>query len=872
MAIRLRRAYRDWMEHQAEGSLTTFAAGAKTRDCRRRGEPDTTQRKMPCLGFELLQWFVDEIVSLQSRADSGLLLDKACEYRDRLLNLGALPEELPKISKGWLKRWRKTYGISYRTITCRFKVPRAAAMERIRVMLGNIFRLRALWRLVFGDRPMKWLSMDQKPSWFNNAGLKGTYTRRGAKTVTTKTDHVGIRQRYTICTFVQSWPTGDSIVPPVAVMFKGSSGAGGTIRDDLERPEWMLLQVQEKGSYRLEDVLAVLEWTLPQAHSAADSIILLLDWYSAHIDPRVQELVNRKGHILLLHGGGVTGMEQINDTHFHALVQRRMEELETVELYNQRKDNPSKVARLTRQIIIDIVRQMWLGLPHDRLAATGYSQTGPCLPEEAGAESIYHALRPFWEELMGDQLRRDATEYVENLWREGAITSWSDAQALIEDHTPHSGIHEGLEGAAWDIEESGDEGPGPGDDSSDGDSGDDGPPGGGGASASASSGPAPGGASASSGPAPGGGGDAPKGGSDGGGASGGGGGAGGDKDIAWGGICTESGFTDALGVVAGYAERTHDDDFLRQLKKRQKFSNAKKESDTSKWGAALKTAALSDRDAEAKRRAERAELERRAGLEDLQARKELEGARTKTLEARREALEASRILRQEVADRRAADANRRVDARWLQVDYPCRLAIDLQAWRASLNVEQEAALRRDVAHLARSSRPSRHADVQRLWAPVASFTRAVCTEAGPHGGRITIRSSSEFEWILYKNGWAAGSRNDASWMFLKLIDRIAPQASDLFRHRYTPQVMFDWADGVAELAFVFAMVLLSKWLGAAKFPQGVHFWPPISASSSSSSAPVPVLPSASASSSSSSAPPLPPPPLPPPPLPSPPPR
>ena len=139
-------------------------------------------------------------------------------------------------------------------------------------------------------------------------------------------------------------------------------------------------------------------------------------------------------------------MEQVNDTHLHALVQRRMEELETVEFYNQRRDNPSKVARLTRQNIVDLVRQMWLGLPHDRLSATGYRQTGPCLPNNEGVESIYHALQPFWERLDGDKIRREAEDYVEQLWSDGAIDSWADAQVLIENHAPQKAVDEGLEG------------------------------------------------------------------------------------------------------------------------------------------------------------------------------------------------------------------------------------------------------------------------------------------------------------------------------------------------------------------------------------------------------------------------------------------
>ena len=97
--------------------------------------------------------------------------------------------------------------------------------HRLRTTLGNIFRLRALWRLCFGASvPMRWASYDQKPSWFNNAGLKALYARKGASTVGAREDHHGTRQRYTVMTSVISWHVRDADgPPPCAILFKGDS-------------------------------------------------------------------------------------------------------------------------------------------------------------------------------------------------------------------------------------------------------------------------------------------------------------------------------------------------------------------------------------------------------------------------------------------------------------------------------------------------------------------------------------------------------------------------------------------------------------------------------------------------------------------------
>jgi hypothetical protein len=48
----------------------------------------------------------------------------------------------------------------------------------------------------------------------------------------------------------------------------------------------------------------------------------MLDWFSAHLHEKVQQLVRKKGHILDYHGGGTTPIEQVNDTHIHAALSR----------------------------------------------------------------------------------------------------------------------------------------------------------------------------------------------------------------------------------------------------------------------------------------------------------------------------------------------------------------------------------------------------------------------------------------------------------------------------------------------------------------------------------------------------------------------
>ena len=141
---------------------------------------------------------------------------------------------------------------------------------------------------------MRFLSVDQKPSWFNNAGLTGTFARKGGSQPRVRENFHHTRQRYTILTSVPSWGHGDPNVPPkIAILFKAQPG-GKTIKD-LQKcchlNAWTKVQVQENGSYRSEDVVEALRWMLPQAAHSRDSINVLLDWYAGHLTEEVAALV-----------------------------------------------------------------------------------------------------------------------------------------------------------------------------------------------------------------------------------------------------------------------------------------------------------------------------------------------------------------------------------------------------------------------------------------------------------------------------------------------------------------------------------------------------------------------------------------------------
>ena len=145
--------------------------------------------------------------------------------------------DLPVINKEWLHRWRQIFEVSNRIVTVKYTVSLAKVLDRVGVELGNVFRLRQLWRLCHPGCEMRWVSMDQKPDYFNNCAQLPTYARKGAAQVGVVEDHHAGYSRYSILSFVQSWKPPGCGHPKMAILFKAHSGA--VIRKKLIVPDWI---------------------------------------------------------------------------------------------------------------------------------------------------------------------------------------------------------------------------------------------------------------------------------------------------------------------------------------------------------------------------------------------------------------------------------------------------------------------------------------------------------------------------------------------------------------------------------------------------------------------------------------------------------
>ena len=185
----LLRALQQYAIQKREGCQTRVSLRGYRKGSSFRGSGGANNAtKASGLGFELLQYFVDVVQRLQCRTDSMMLMKQAREMREALAHdvsgrwsESSLPKLVGHAGVQWFRRWRKKYGISKQVIGMKLKVAWRKVKQRVLVLLQNIFRLRHWWTICHPGKTLRWLSLDQKPSWFNNAGQTGTYAKKGGR-------------------------------------------------------------------------------------------------------------------------------------------------------------------------------------------------------------------------------------------------------------------------------------------------------------------------------------------------------------------------------------------------------------------------------------------------------------------------------------------------------------------------------------------------------------------------------------------------------------------------------------------------------------------------------------------------------------------
>ena len=210
----LRRSFQEFVVRTAVGAVTRVALrGNRKRGSYRGSGGRDNSKKCPELGFHLLQYFVDRIQNLYSRTDSMAMLKQARQLREFLVQDGYPEYRLPKLvgnaGSQWFRRWRIDCGINYKISGMELKVSWEKIVRQVKVLFTNMFRIRHFWEYCHPGKPMRWFSLDQKPSWFNNVGHRGTLAKKGGPPPGIKENFNQTRVRYTILTSVRSWGNED---------------------------------------------------------------------------------------------------------------------------------------------------------------------------------------------------------------------------------------------------------------------------------------------------------------------------------------------------------------------------------------------------------------------------------------------------------------------------------------------------------------------------------------------------------------------------------------------------------------------------------------------------------------------------------------
>lgn len=444
---------------------------------RKRGFGAGRPRLQPEVGEELFTWFVDTIENIHGRIPAFLALHQAQlivqnlrQYHQIQIENGHLDpnEELkvPNLDSGWLRSWRRFYGISYRIVNLRFKCPRSLLLKRLAVFWENCLRVRALHALLEPEGRLVVEGFDQKPLWFTAASEEKTLHFRGKKKVNVKENMPMTRARFSAMTRCR-WPTPPEDGKELGILFKaGGKGekCGVKIRPGLKVPHGVLLQFQQKGSYRLEDVHEYLKWIMDRSRVPVDPgqqassqgpplapgtrVIYLLDWFKPHLDESLDNLVHDYGHAILRIGGHLTGLVQVEDTHAHGPYTAAYKKAETKEALWQLEVNPGRLPSTSHQTVMDRALESWHTVNHES-CTKGFVANGICGALDGSEDHLLtEEVRPFWTQLDMPARREKVLQEVRDKVREGELTRFEDYGKLLHSYDEHDGLPEGGEAAA----------------------------------------------------------------------------------------------------------------------------------------------------------------------------------------------------------------------------------------------------------------------------------------------------------------------------------------------------------------------------------------------------------------------------------------
>ena len=236
----------------------------------------------------------------------------------------------------------------------------------------------------------------------------------------------------------------------LAILFK-ASGGGERIRQVLEVPRGVLLQFQEKGSYRLEDCLEYLEWILDRSRTVGAAsqenrrVVYLCDWFAPHLDESLDDLVHSAGHAILRIGGHLTGLVQVEDTHAHAAMTAHYKRRETEESFQQLMIRPDRLPCTSRQCVMERALDAWLDTDQNA-ASQGFVANGIANALDGSEDGLLSAdVIDFWLEIGMPRIRSQIEAEVVEAIESGRVKRFEDYYKILVPYEDHAAFREGQE-------------------------------------------------------------------------------------------------------------------------------------------------------------------------------------------------------------------------------------------------------------------------------------------------------------------------------------------------------------------------------------------------------------------------------------------
>ena len=302
----------------------------------------------------LFQRFIGIRGVLKGRLPKNLLKMQAESLYNNWLTQQVIPapeSDKLKFSNKWVKGWLEEYNVSLKKPNKRFAIAKEDRLERLQGYLKNIWTVRKYFMDTYEvDPPI--INADQMPLHRNESAGQRTLSFKSESTYV-KENYMLSRERITCFTQLCSDPQVEMLPEFV---FKGK----GTCTQ-LQAPEGVNFQWAPKGSYHLEQMLQMVN-SLPNRFNMFTQkgfAIYVLDDYSVHLMPEIREALFKKGYILVIIGGGITGDIQINDTHCHAHLKAYYREEEMKLVLEQLQGNPNKIPSPSRNEIMAMLIRSW---------------------------------------------------------------------------------------------------------------------------------------------------------------------------------------------------------------------------------------------------------------------------------------------------------------------------------------------------------------------------------------------------------------------------------------------------------------------------------------------------------------------------------